>query len=87
MVSCKIFRTAVSNTTVLRSVRTGLDIFCSILTKTGVCRQSLVKVTNTKFHKNPSSESRADECGRTNRDDEANRRSPRLIQIGLKISK
>jgi len=64
-VSCKIFRTAFNNKTVLRSVRTAQDIFCSILTKSGVCRQILVKVTNTKFHKNPSSESRADECGRT----------------------
>ena len=90
-VSCKIFRTAVNNTKVLRSVCKALDIFCSIVTKFGDCRQILVKVTNTKFHKNPSSESRADECGRTdgrtNRDDEANRRFPRLIQTGLKISK
>ena len=89
--SCKIFRTAVNNTTVLRSVCTALDNVCSILTKSGVCRQILVKVTNTKFHKNPSSESCSDECGRTdgrtNRDDEANRRFPPLIQMGLKISK
>ena len=64
-VSCKRFRIEANNTTVLRSLCTALDIFCSILTKSAICRQILVKVTNTKFHKNPSSASRADECGQT----------------------
>jgi hypothetical protein len=43
------------------------DIFCLILTKTGVPWQIFAKVLNIKFHRNPSSWNRAYTCVQTER--------------------
>jgi hypothetical protein len=41
--------------------------FCTILTESEVRKQIFIEDLNTKFHENPSSERRADTCGRTHR--------------------
>jgi hypothetical protein len=50
-----------------------LDIFVRFLTKFGVFEQTFAKCFNIKFHENPSCGSRADVCGRS--DKETDRRS------------
>jgi site-specific DNA-cytosine methylase len=49
--------------------------FCQILAKLELSRQIFEKHLNAKFNENPSSRSRIVQCGRTDRQDEANTRS------------
>jgi len=49
----------------LRSSRKCPSFFPPILIEIGISRQIFMKVSNTKFHGNPSSGSRADICGQT----------------------
>lgn len=41
------------------------DFFCTVLSKSGFSLQILIKVSNTKFHANPSIGSPGDTCGQT----------------------
>jgi hypothetical protein len=47
-------------------------VFSPILTKFEFSPQIILKISNVKFHGNPSSGSCKDTCGRTDRHDEAN---------------
>jgi hypothetical protein len=56
------------------------------LNKFGVSRQIFLKVLDIKFHGNLSSGSRADACGQTDRNEEADRHFSLLFRRNLKIS-
>jgi len=73
-----IFLAGIQNT--YRCVNVTFPIFCSIVTKFGLSRQTFIKGPNIKFHGNPSSRCRADACRQT----EGNSRFSRLMRTRLK---
>lgn len=67
--SYNIFRTAINNIDVLRSLFKVPHIFGRILKKIWGFRQIFIKVSNIKLHENPSSRSRVDNMGTDGRTD------------------